>query len=69
MFIVHTVIAFCVAALVLKPEGQKLPMPTRLAERLAIAVGFSFALNSVMLKKYAQETESMGKQNKEWLAA
>jgi drug/metabolite transporter (DMT)-like permease len=46
------------AALVLTPDGQSLPIPTGLAEWLGIAGGMSFALNNIMLRKYADEPES-----------
>ncbi len=46
------------AGLVLTPEGQQLPIPTNLAEWLAIAGGASFALNNIMLRKYSAEPEA-----------
>jgi drug/metabolite transporter (DMT)-like permease len=56
--IARIVLALIGAALVLTPEGKSLPIPNGLAEWLAIAGGMSFALNNIMLKKYANEPEA-----------
>jgi drug/metabolite transporter (DMT)-like permease len=55
-------IAFVGALLILLPEGkplaQSLPVPANLAEWLGLAGGISFALNNVMLRKFADEPEA-----------
>ncbi|WP_119153142.1 DMT family transporter [Caldimonas tepidiphila] len=39
------------AAIVLRPEGQGLPLPQGLADWLGLLGGFAFALNNVMLRR------------------
>ena len=46
------------AAVVLWPEQGGLPVPSTLAEWLAVLGGFSFALNNVMLKREAHQPEA-----------
>lgn len=51
--LLRVVLALAGAAIVLKPEGAGWPLPSSLSDWLAIAGGFCFALNNVMLRREA----------------
>ncbi len=56
---VRVVLALAGAAIVLWPaDGSAWPVPTTVAEGLALAGGFTFALNNVMLRREAHRPES-----------
>ena len=56
---VRVVLALTGAAIVLWPsDGSAWPVPTSTGEVLALAGGFSFALNNVMLRREAHQPES-----------
>jgi drug/metabolite transporter (DMT)-like permease len=60
--IVRVVVALLGAMFVLQPAAEPnstsgLPAPQNLAEWLGVAGGFSFALNNVMLRRYASQPE------------
>jgi len=50
----RVLLALVGAAIVLKPEGAGLPLPSSLSDWLGIAGGFFFALNNVMLRREAR---------------
>ena len=51
---VRLTLALVGAMVVLWPPGGGLPLPRQLADWLGVAGGFFFALNNVLLRKYAQ---------------
>jgi drug/metabolite transporter (DMT)-like permease len=55
--LVRVAMALSGALIVLKPPGGGWPLPQTLADALAIAGGFSFALNNVMLRREAHRAE------------
>ena len=56
---VRVVLALTGAAIVLWPtDGSAWPVPTSTGEALALAGGFTFALNNVMLRREAHQPES-----------
>jgi drug/metabolite transporter (DMT)-like permease len=52
------VMALAGAAIVLQPAGGGWPLPRTPAEWLGVVGGFSFALNNVMLRREARQTEA-----------
>jgi drug/metabolite transporter (DMT)-like permease len=55
MTLVRIALALAGAALVLSKPGASLPLPSSLPDFLGIAGGASFALNNVLLRKYAAD--------------
>lgn len=55
---VRVLMALAGAAIVLGAEGGGLPLPSSLAEWLAVLGGFSFALNNVMLRRESHQPEA-----------
>lgn len=53
--LLHVALALAGAMLVLSKEGMGLPLPSGLPDYLAIIGGATFALNNVLLRKYAHD--------------